>query len=241
MMRLSRFLSTCGIASRRKADEMIEAGRVKVNGRTVMAMGFRVDPDADKIQFDGAKIEMPKKFRTVILNKPPKVTTTVSDPHAKNTVMQFVDHYEERLFPVGRLDRDSEGLLLFTNDGDLAYRLTHPSFHLDKEYEVIVEGGPGRDDLAALRRGVELDGQKTSKASIRFLWAKNKQRGYAITISEGRKRQIRRMFDLVDAKVVSLKRVRIGPVRIGHLPSGNVREVKGPELKALREAAGLDA
>ncbi|MCX7014507.1 MAG: pseudouridine synthase [Candidatus Sumerlaeota bacterium] len=176
-----------------------------------------------------------------MLNKPLGVTTTASDPHAEKTVMEFVDHYEERLFPVGRLDRDSEGLLLFTNDGELAFRLTHPKHHVEKEYEVVIEGGPDRDDLELLRKGVELDGKKTERAHIKFLESKSGRRTYAMVIHEGRKRQIRRMFEEVGAKVVALRRVRVGPARMGHLPVGSVREVKGDELKALRQAVGLEA
>lgn len=239
MIRLSKYLSACGVASRRKADELIQHGKVRVNSKTVTAMGFRVDPEEDKVTFEGKPVMPPKKIRTFMLNKPAGVMTTVSDPHAEETVMQFVDHYEERLFPVGRLDRDSEGLLLFTNDGELAHRLTHPRFHLDKEYEVVVEGGPDRDDIDRLRQGVEIDGHKTSRASIQFVEAANGRRIYRMVIHEGRKRQIRRMFEEVGAKVVALRRIRVGPVKMGHLAVGSLREIKGEELKALREAVGL--
>ncbi len=239
MMRLSKYLAACGVASRRKADELIQLGKVKVNSKTVTAMGFRVDPEEDKVTFQGQKVQPPKKIRTLMLNKPAGVMTTVSDPFESETVMKFIDHYEERLFPVGRLDRDSEGLLLFTNDGELAHRLTHPRFHLEKEYEVVVEGGPDRDDIEHLRQGIELDGTKTSRANIRFLESANGRRTYQMIIHEGRKRQIRRMFEEIGAKVVSLRRVRIGPVRMGHLPEGSIREIKGEELKALRQAVGL--
>ncbi len=239
MMRLSKYLSACGVASRRKADELIQEGKVRVNSKTVTAMGFRVDPEEDKVTFQGQTVVPPKKIRILMLNKPPGVMTTLSDPHADQTVMQFVDHYEERLFPVGRLDRDSEGLLLFTNDGELAHRLTHPRFHLDKEYEVVVEGSPRREDIEQLRQGVEIDGHKTSKSNIHFVDAVNGRQIYTMVIHEGRKRQVRRMFEEVGAKVVALRRIRVGPVKMGHLPIGSVREVKGEELKALRNAVGL--
>jgi len=232
MMRLSKYLAICGVASRRKADELIRAGAVEVNKKVVKAMGFRVDPDSDHVVCDGEPVEWPKHIRTVMLNKPPGFLTSVSDPHDSNTVMKFVSHYEERLYPVGRLDKDSEGLLLFTNDGELANRLAHPRYHLEKEYEVAIEGGPSQSDVDTLRKGIELDGEMTAKANIRFLGAKNKRRLYSIVLHEGRKRQIRRMFEEIGAKVAALRRVRVGPVRMGHLPLGAVREIKGPELKA---------
>lgn len=239
MMRLSRYLAICGVASRRKSDELIQAGKIKVNNKTVMAAGFRVDPDEDKVQYDGEPVEWPKKIRTLKMNKPRGFLTTVSDPNNQKTVMDFIDQYEERLYPVGRLDRDSEGLLLFTNDGELALRLTHPRYHLEKEYEVVIEAGPKQKALNELRSGIELDGKKTGKTNIRFISARNKQRTYAVILREGRKRQIRRMFEALGAKVVNLRRIRIGPIKMGHLPLGAVKEVKGPELKALRDAVSL--
>jgi pseudouridine synthase len=141
---------------------------------------------------------------------------------------------------VGRLDRDSEGLLILTNDGELAYRLTHPRFHLEKEYEVAVAGGPGAVAIETLRGGIELDGKKTQSADIRLLEARSQQRTFSVVLKEGRKRQIRRMFEEIGARVVSLKRVRVGPVKMGHLPAGAIREIKGAELQALRQAVGLE-
>jgi 23S rRNA pseudouridine2605 synthase len=239
MIRLSKHLADCGVASRRACEELIRAGRVRVNGRVVTEMGVRVDPEADRVECEGRPVEPPKRLITIMLNKPRGVVVTASDPHAKKTVMEFIDHYKERLYPVGRLDRDSEGLLLFTNDGELAHRLTHPSFHLEKEYEVVVTGGPGRAEIDSLRKGIQLDGKRTQRSSIRFIEARNKRRVYRVIIREGRKRQIRRMFEEAGAKVVGLRRIRLGPVKMGHLPMRAVREIKGPELRALRQAAGL--
>lgn len=240
-IRLAKYLALCGVASRRKAEEFIRDGRVSVNGKTIREMGVQVDPERDTVKCDGKPVCPPRATRTLMLNKPPGVTTTVSDPHAERTVMQLVSQYKERLFPAGRLDCASEGLLIMTNDGELAFRLTHPKHHLDKEYEVVVEDAPRDKVLDSLRNGILLDGKPTGKTDIRFRSSHAKRRTYTVVLSEGRNRQIRRMFESVGATVAALRRVRIGPVRLGHLPLGAVRDIKGPELQALREAVGLAA
>ena len=230
-IRLQKVLAQAGIGSRRVCEELIDRRRIRVNGE-VAVQGRRVDPETDVIEVDGAQIGVRAGLVHYLLNKPKGVVTTASDPHGRSTVIDLVPP-EPRVFPVGRLDADSEGLLLLTNDGDLTHRLTHPSFGVDKEYLVEVEGEPHRGALSRLREGVELEDGRTAPAKV----AQLDGRLLRITIHEGRNRQVRRMCEAVGFPVVRLVRTRIGPLTDRTLPPGEYRSLTQEEVRALERAA----
>ncbi|GJM45167.1 MAG: pseudouridine synthase [Gemmatimonadota bacterium] len=239
--RLNRYLATAGIASRRRCDDLIRAGRVAVNGVPVQELGTRVDPASDEVFVDGARIELPNEQWTLVLHKPREVLVAASDERGRKTVMDLLKDAPGRVFPVGRLDYRSEGLLLFTNDGDLAYRLAHPRFKVEKVYQVEVEGTVSRADLESLRRGVVLEDGPTQPAQVEFLRKRKTRSTIQIELREGRKRQIRRMLGLLGYDVVRLRRTSFGPLAIGSLDPGKWRALDANEVRALRRAAGLDA
>jgi 23S rRNA pseudouridine2605 synthase len=230
-VRLQKVLAQAGLGSRRACEELIERRRVKVNGE-VAALGRRVDPDVDVVEVDGAQIGVRPGLVHYLLNKPPGVITTADDPQGRPTVLDLVPS-EPRVFPVGRLDADTEGLLLLTNDGDLTHRLTHPSFGVDKEYLAEVEGEPSRSALARLRDGVELEDGRTAPAKV----AQLDGRLLRITIHEGRNRQVRRMCDAIGHPVRRLVRTRIGPITDRALKPGEWRALTQDEVRALERAA----
>ena len=229
--RLQKILARAGFGSRRASEALIAAGRVRVNG-AVAALGDRADPETDRIEVDGAVVGIRPGLVHYLLNKPAGVVTTASDPHGRPTVVGLVPA-EPRVFPVGRLDADTEGLLLLTNDGELAHRLTHPSFGVDKEYLADVEGRPTRGALRRLREGVELDDGPTAPAKVSLVG----DRLLRITIHEGRNRQVRRMCDAVGLPVRRLVRVRIGPIADRRLAPGEWRALEPDEVRALERAA----
>jgi 23S rRNA pseudouridine2605 synthase len=229
-IRLQKVLAQAGLGSRRVCEDLIEARRVRVNG-DVAVLGRRVDPEHDVVEVDGAQIGVKEGLVHLLLNKPAGTITTASDTHGRPTVLDLVPP-EPRVFPVGRLDADSEGLLLLTNDGDLAHRLTHPSFGVDKEYLVEVAGDPHRGAIRRLREGVDLDDGTTSPAKVAQLG----ERLLRITIHEGRNRQIRRMCDAVGFPVVRLVRTRIGPLVDRTLVPGAWRSLTQDEVRALERA-----
>ncbi len=238
-MRLQRFLARAGVASRRGSEDLMTAGRVTVNGRVVSELGAKVDPASDEVAVDGKPVSLSGSPVYVAINKPAGFVTTMSDPHARHTVAELVptDQYPG-LFPIGRLDQDTTGLLLFTTDGDLGFRLLHPKFHVAKTYQVVADGRVDDDAATRLRSGVRLDDGMTAPADVRILEASGTSR-LEITIREGRKRQVRRMFSAVGHPVVELHRTSFGPVRLGDLGSGAVRELTRTEVTDLRHAAGL--
>lgn len=229
--RLQKALAAAGVASRRVCEDMIEDGRITING-VVATLGDKVDPLVDVLAVDGAVVSVDQTRRTVLLNKPVGVISTAEDTHGRPTVVELIGA-DERLFPVGRLDADSEGLLLLTNDGGLTQRLTHPSFGVDKEYLVSVEGGAlSRGALRTLREGVDLEDGLTSPAKVSEL-----QPGLLkIVIHEGRNRQIRRMCDAVGHPVTRLVRTRIGPLSDNTLKPGEWREVDVAEVRSIETA-----
>ncbi|MEZ5262138.1 MAG: pseudouridine synthase [Acidimicrobiales bacterium] len=232
--RLQRTLARVGFGSRRVCEDLIAEGRVTVNDE-VAALGRRVDPEVDRVAVDGIGIGVRPDLVHYLLNKPTGVVTTASDPQGRPTVVQLVPD-EVRVFPVGRLDVDSEGLLLLTNDGELAHRLTHPSFGVDKEYLVAVQGAPSRGALRRLRVGVELDDGVTAPARVATI----EPDLLRITIHEGRNRQIRRMCDAVGHPVRRLVRTRIGPIADGKLAPGAWRRLTLDEVRALSNATGAN-
>lgn len=234
-------IADSGYCSRRKAEALMSQGRVKVNGRPVKLgdkCGFR-----DIITIDGERIYMPKKknFIYIMLNKPRGYVTTVSDELDRRCVMDLISDIDERVYPVGRLDRNSEGLLLFTNDGEFANSIMHPSRHISKTYRVTVRPDISDEQLVQLAEGVEIDGRKTLPANV---VVKEKQQGRVvlmITIKEGRNRQIRKMCEAVGLEVARLRRVSVGPLKLGMLKPGTWRELTAEELRAIRNAIGKES
>jgi 23S rRNA pseudouridine2605 synthase len=235
--RLQKILAAAGIASRRKAEEIIISGRVSVNGSVVTELGTKADPATDKITVDGKPLQPAQKLLYFVLHKPKGYVTTISDPEGRPTVMQLMGNQPERLYPVGRLDYASEGLLLMTNDGGLAQQLTKAASHVPKTYHVKISGKPSEQSLERLRNGVTIaldDGRrvKTSPAKIRLLEdAPNPW--YEVILIEGRNRQIRRMFQNAGHHVEKIKRVQLGPITLD-IPPGKFRPLTARELAQLR-------
>lgn len=241
MERLQKYLARCGVASRRAAEQLILDGLVRVNGQTVRELGAQVEPERDRVEVDGRPIRPPTAMVYLALNKPPGVVTTVSDPQGRPTVMDLVPRIGP-LYPVGRLDADSEGLLLMTNDGDLANRLTHPRYGCEKEYRALVHGRPDEDFLDLLREGILLDDGPTAPAGVERESGRGLPDDMAVvrvTLREGRKRQVRRMLEAIGCPVERLERVRIGPLELGDLPRGASRPLSRSEVAALRAAVGM--
>jgi 23S rRNA pseudouridine2605 synthase len=229
--RVQKVLARAGFGSRRACEVLIDEGRVTVNG-TVVSLGARLDPEHDRLEVDGVPVSVRAGLVYYLLNKPAGVVTTADDPQGRRTVVELVPD-EPRVFPVGRLDYDTEGLLLLTNDGDLTHRLTHPSFGVEKEYLVHVEGRPSRGALRQLREGVDLDDGRTAPAKV----ASPEPGVLRIVIHEGRNRQVRRMCDAVGHPVRRLVRTRIGPLTDHSLAPGTWRVLTTDEVRALEVAA----
>ncbi len=231
--RLQKYLARCGVASRRAAEEMILAGRVSVNGKTIRTLGTKVDPDVDRVTVDQKPVSLSQKHVYIMLNKPRGYVTTAKDNFERKTVLDLIPKSLGRLFPVGRLDYDSEGLLLLTNDGDLTFRLTHPSHEVTKSYLALVSGVPDESALSALRNGVLLEGRKTLPARVSLKRQDTDKAVLLITISEGRNRQVRKMCSLVGHEVLRLRRVAVGPIQLGNLEPGTWRHLTEKEIQAL--------
>ncbi len=230
--RLQKVLSAAGVASRRACEELIRGGRVRVNGKIVRELGTRADPRHDRITVDGKRIGRPRHPRYYLLYKPRGVVTTTQDPHARRTVLDLVPG-RERLFPVGRLDASSEGLILLTNDGTLAQVLLHPSFAVPRTYRVSVEGRVGAESLRRLTRGVSIEGRLTEVQSAQILERTDERSVLELTLVEGRHRQIREMLQSVGYPVRRLVRVRFGPLRLHGLRPGRWRPLTARETQAL--------
>jgi 23S rRNA pseudouridine2605 synthase len=234
-MRLQRYLALAGIASRRAAEEMIVGGKVRVNGKLVRELGSRVE-DGDRVEFDGRTVVMPQR-EVLVLNKPVGVVTTMSDPEGRRTVEDLVRAERgpkaARLVPVGRLDYDTSGVLLLTNDGDLAHALTHPRFGVDKVYRATLRGRLEPEAVEKLRVGIFLEGRRTSPAALRVVTVARDRSVIDLTLHEGRYRQVRRMFEAVGHPLVALERLSFGPVSLGSLRPAHLRELSPRERKAL--------
>lgn len=235
MERLQKVMAARGIASRRKCEEYIQAGKVRVNGEVITQLGYKVDPQTARIEVDGNVIVQEEAKVYILLYKPLKVITSVHDPRGRKTVIDLLVNIKERIYPVGRLDYDTEGLLLLTNDGELAYRMTHPSYELEKEYIVTVKGEPTTEALEQLRTGVELEDGITAPAIVSLL-AKVKQgmSKIKLAIHEGRNRQVRRMCEHIGHPVIHLQRQRIGFLTADHLKVGNYRHLTADEVNQLK-------
>jgi 23S rRNA pseudouridine2605 synthase/23S rRNA pseudouridine2604 synthase len=230
-MRLQKFFSEAGLCSRRKAEEYILAGRVKVNDRVIFELGTRVDPAIDRVEWDGMPVTLSGEMIYIVLNKPRGVVTSCSQP-GERIVLDLID-LPGRIYPIGRLDKDSSGLLLLTNDGRLHHRLSHPSFDHEKEYLVSVALPISDSALRQLSKGLPILGSRTRPARIQRISEKR----FSIVLMEGRNRQIRRMVGQVGSRVVSLKRIRIGPIRLGKLKEGSFRHLTEKEKSALLKSA----
>jgi 23S rRNA pseudouridine2605 synthase len=242
--RLQKVLAHAGVASRRHAEALIAAGRITVNGAVVRQLGTRVNPARDDVRVDGQPVRAAPAHTYVLLHKPAGPVTTASDPQGRQTVLDLLpsDLRARRIYPVGRLDRDTEGLLLLTDDGELALQLTHPRYALTKEYHALVEGRPPSDALVRLRRGVLLPGENRPTAPARawIVRSEGEDTWLGLEIHEGRNRQVRRMLDEVGHPVRRLRRVRVGPLTLGHLAPGAWRQLAPDEVAALRRAVHVE-
>jgi len=236
-IRLQKYLAECGVASRRKSEELISAGKVKVNGVTA-SVGDKVNPKHDKVTVSGKKVVSVKKSVYIMLNKPRGFITTMSDEHDRKCVAELVKDINTRVYPVGRLDRESEGLLIMTNDGEFANALTHPSKHVSKTYRVTIRPEITKEQATAFRNGIEIDGRMTAPADLRVLETQENRTVVEVTIYEGRNRQIRKMFEALGIEVARLKRTKVGNLKLGMLKQGDYRDLTPDEVNSLYELAG---
>ena len=236
-IRIQKIIADSGFCSRRKAEEYISAGRVKVNGHPCK-LGDKADAVHDIVTIDGERIayDIKRKLYYIMLNKPRGYVTTMSDEQGRRSVVDLLEGVEERVYPIGRLDRNSEGLLLFTNDGDFANTVMHPRNHIAKIYRVTIQGSVSEEQIIQLSTGVEIDGRMTLPATINVLTQEENRTVLQMTITEGRNRQIRKMCEAVGLEVARLKRTAIGPIKLGMLKPGDYRELTKEELRAIRNA-----
>lgn len=237
-IRLQKYLSQCAVASRRKSEELILSGKVKVNGK-VAGLGDKIDPRRDTVTVSGKKIVSSKKHYYIMLHKPRGFITTMEDEMGRKCVAELVKDVGARVYPVGRLDRDSEGLLIMTNDGDFANHLTHPSKHVPKTYRVTVRPNVTEDQLIAFNEGIEIDGRKTAPADAHIIEKGENRVVLEVIIHEGRNRQIRRMCEALGLEVARLKRTHIGSIKLGMLPQGKWRNLTEDEVHKLKVSSGM--
>ncbi|SHJ71480.1 23S rRNA pseudouridine2605 synthase [Tessaracoccus bendigoensis DSM 12906] len=232
-IRLQKALASAGIASRRASEILIDEGRVEVNGKVVTEQGMRVNPDTDHIRVDGARIPPPRRHLYLVLNKPRGVVSTMDDPEGRPTLTDYLPRTKERLFHVGRLDTETEGLIVLTNDGDFAHRLAHPSYEVPKTYHVQAVGVMDNRTIKRLEKGVTLEDGPVKPDKVKLISRSQNKTLLEITLHEGRNRIVRRMMEAVGHPVDRLARTRIGPIRLGVLPVGETRELSREELGAL--------
>ncbi len=237
LIRLQKYMADCGVASRRKAEEMIAAGRVRVNGQ-IASVGDKINPKRDSVTVNGKKLTKDKNYIYLMLNKPRGFVTTMSDEMDRKCVAQLVADVGKRVYPVGRLDRDSEGLLLFTNDGEFANALTHPSRHIAKVYRVSVKPAITEEQINVLTSSLMIDGRKTMPADVRVLSKEEDRSSLEITLFEGRNRQIRRLCEEAGLETVRLKRMSIGQLKLGGLKVGEYRYLTNDEVSLLKRQSG---
>ena len=233
-MRLHKFIANCGYTSRRRAELLIQAGRVEVNGKVVSSLGATITPAKDKVTINKEEISLPQPL-TIMLNKPPGIITSTHDTHERLTVMDILPRSlrSAGVLPAGRLDQETEGLLILTNDGDLGHRITHPRYETEKEYEALIRSRLTQEAIRRLESGISLDGEMTSPARVESAKPEGDKSRVRIVIREGRKRQVRRMFEAIGNEVVVLQRVRIGGLFLGDLSTGEWRELSPAEIKKL--------
>lgn len=237
--RLQKVLAAAGIASRRASEILIDEGRVEVNGKVVTEQGRRVNPETDQIRVDGSRIPPPRRHLYLVLNKPRGVVSTLEDPESRPTLSDYLPATKERLFHVGRLDTDTEGLIVLTNDGDFAHRLAHPSYQVPKTYTVQAAGVMDNRIIRRLEKGVTLEDGPVRPDKVKLISRGQDRTLLAITLHEGRNRIVRRMMDTVGHPVDRLSRTEIGPIRLGNLRPGETRDVTREELGALLDLVGM--
>ncbi len=237
-IRLNKYLAMCGVASRKKADELIQQGRVAVNGQVTTQLGVKINPQKDRVTVDGRLVKPEEKLVYIALNKPKDCITTVKDEKGRRTVLDLVK-VKQRIFPVGRLDRNTTGVLLLTNDGELACRLMHPKYKVEKAYKVEIDKPIKREDLEKLKRGIMLDGRMTEACDV-YILPNSDNKEIGITIHEGRYRQIRRMFERLGYKVRKLHRVSFGGITISGMKRGEWRYLTEKEIKKLKRLVDLE-
>ena len=231
--RLQKVLAKAGVASRRRAEELIRQGKVRVDGKVVTEMGTKVDPETQNIECDGVALVSQEEKVYILLNKPTGYLSTVDDPQGRPIVTDLLKNIAERVYPVGRLDLNTEGALLLTNDGELSQKILHPSHEVNKTYVAKVKGVPGRKKLDALSKGIELEGRKTWPASIKVLKTEAQSTVIQIIIHEGRKRQVRKMFEAIGHPVLALKRTAYGQLELGGLGPGKYRFLAPRDIKFI--------
>ncbi len=239
MIRINKYLSAAGVSSRREADRLIEQGRVKVNGKIVQTLGSKIDENKDRVEVDGKTVEGTQGKVYMLLNKPPEFLVTLKDPFQRPTIMDFLPKLKTRIFPVGRLDFDSEGLLLMTNDGELANRLIHPRYEIKKNYLVKIQGHPEKVQISRLERGIPIDGKKTAPAKIFPISSTPKRSLFKVELHEGRKREIRRMFEAIGYHVLLLRRIKFAGLTLDGLNPGDWRYLTDIEVQNLYKKVGL--
>ena len=233
-MRIAKFMAQAGVASRRKSEELIAAGKVRLNGALVTEPGTQIDPQRDEVSVSGRRVSAPEEKVYIMLNKPVGCVSTCTDDRGRTTVLDYISGVDARIYPVGRLDFTTEGLLLLTNDGELAYRLTHPSHEVPKRYFAVVDSLLTAPQAQELEKGVFIEGGKTAPARVKILRSSPERTELAIIIHEGRNRQVRRMFEAIDKNVVFLKRISIGDLNLGELRRGEYRFLSEEEIAYLR-------
>lgn len=233
-MRLQKYMAKCGVASRRKSEEIISKGLVKVNGKNVSELGTKIDPDRDIVMVDGKIIKLESRKQYIMLNKPIGYVTTLKDEKDRKIVTDLIEGVRERIYPVGRLDIDTTGLLILTNDGETTFKLTHPSNQIPKRYIATVEGTPTRYELERFETGLIIDGRKTSKANVKIIKRYEDESILDIIIYEGRNRQVKKMCERINHPVKKLKRISIGEIELGGLQLGNWRYLNDEEIQYLK-------
>lgn len=233
-MRLQKYMARCGVASRRKSEEMIEEGLVKINGRTVKEQGLSIDPNKDIVSVNNKVIKLEESKVYIILNKPVGFVTTMDDEKDRKIVIDLINGVDERIYPVGRLDMDTSGLLLLTNDGDLTNKITHPRNEVVKKYVALVEGIPNKDELRRFRKGILIDEKKTSPAKIKLVKTHGNESELEIEIIEGRNRQVRRMCEAINHPIKELKRISIGDIVLDNIEVGKWRYLNKDEIKYVK-------
>lgn len=237
--RLQKWMATCGVASRRHSEAIIAQGRVTVNGQVVREQGLQIDPEKDRVAVDGRVLEAPTSYAYYLYDKPEGLITTAHDPQGRPTIFDALPELRQQVVPVGRLDRDTSGLLLLTNDGELTYRLTHPSYHVNKRYEVTVKGFISDRALRQLVKGIDLEDGRTAPAEVQLLHRSQGKSKIALTIHEGRKRQVRRMCQAVGYPVLALRRTEVAGLGLSKIAEGEVRPLTAQEVQQLYQAVNM--
>ncbi len=234
ILRLQKYMAECGVASRRKSEELILDGKVFVNGKAVMELGMKIDDEKDVVEFEGKRVVKNKKYIYIILNKPEGCITTVKDQFGRKTVLDYIKNINSRVYPIGRLDYDTSGLLILTNDGEITYTLTHPKHNIPKTYIAEVDKIPSGGDILKFNKGLVIDGYKTAPAKLYIIEKYEKGAKLKIIIHEGRNRQVRKMCKKIGCNVLKLKRISIGKIEIGKLKKGEYRFLSDKEINYLK-------